>query len=196
MLWKYTLDLHPFCQPYNFERILFYLTNGETSLIKQWMTEMDETQKLTLDSSWLAKLRKDIYSARITDDETCNTLKLIHDTFDYVVDPHTAVALAAADKLDYPVFRTNQQGSKNPVVILATASPCKFEEAVTVALGQEGWDKYMQTDFPSRAAETMKMAEKEPYHFDWPEGAELSDIQSDWKKRMLAVVEESFRLND
>jgi threonine synthase len=157
------------------------------------MTAMDKTQKLTLDSSWLAKLQEDFQSARITDEETCNALKLTHDTFDYVVDPHTAVALAAADKLGYPVFRTNTKGSKNPVVILATASPCKFQEAVTVALGQDGWEKYRQTGFPARAAKTMEMKEKEPCHFDWPEGAELCDVQAEWKKRMLAVVEESFR---
>lgn len=180
-------------KPYNFERILFYLTNGSTSLVKHWMDTMEETQKLTLDSTWHAKLQLDFQSACISDEETCNALKRTYDKFDYVTDPHTAVAIAAADKLGYPVFY-KQKDAKPPLVILATASPCKFQEAVTVALGQDGWDEYRLKDFPPRAVKTMEMKEKKAYHFSWPEGTKLSEVQSEWRKRMLAIVEENFAL--
>lgn len=153
---------------------------------------MEKTQKLTMDKDWHERLMLDFLSARVTDDETCIALKRINDTFDYVVDPHTAVALSAADKLGYPIFQNNKQDSMNPLVILSTASPCKFEHAVTVALGSDGWSKYMQNGFPARALKTMGMKEKEPLNFSWPEGSELSEVQAEWQKKMLLVVDENF----
>lgn len=180
-------------QPYNFERILFYLTDGNTSLVKEWMATMEETQKLKLDPTWHARLQTDFESACITDNETCLALKRTSDALDYIVDPHTAVAIAAADELGYPIFHEERE-QKNPLVIFATASPCKFQEAVTVALGQNGWDRYMQNEFPARALKTMDMDEKEPYSFKWPEGASLETVQCEWQKEMLGIVENSFAL--
>jgi threonine synthase len=42
-----------------------------------------------------------------------------------IVDPHTAVGVAASLKL----------GLKGPVILLATAHPAKFPEAITQAIG-------------------------------------------------------------
>ncbi|KAL7489839.1 hypothetical protein ACHAW6_015720 [Cyclotella cf. meneghiniana] len=177
--------------PYNFERILFYLTDGNSCLVQQWMETMEKTQMLSLHPSWHSKLRVDFRSARITDDEMCRALRQTLETFNYVVDPHTAVAMAAADRLGYSVFEERSE-NENPVVILATASPCKFQEAVTEALGHEGWDKYRKTNFPVRALRTLEMKENKPYHFAWVEGASLSEVQSDWQTKMLDIVEKHF----
>eukprot|EP00804_Cyclotella_cryptica_P019888 CCRYP_007810-RA/>CCRYP_007810-RA protein AED:0.30 eAED:0.30 QI:292/0.83/0.85/1/0.83/0.85/7/1028/486 len=177
--------------PYNFERILFYLTNGNASLVKQWMETMEQTQMLRLNPSWHHKLQADFQSARITDDETCRALRQTLETYHYVVDPHTAVAIAAADRLGYSVFDERSE-NENPVVVLATASPCKFQEAVTAALGPDGWKQYRQTSFPSRAQQTLEMRENEPHHFCWIEGATLSEVQSDWRKKMLDIVDKHF----
>ena len=43
-----------------------------------------------------------------------------------IVDPHTAVALSASRKLGFP---------EEPVVVLSTAHPAKFADAVTQAIG-------------------------------------------------------------
>jgi len=45
-----------------------------------------------------------------------------------VIDPHTAIGLAAAQRSDLPV--------DVPVVTLATAHPAKFRDAVERAIGQ------------------------------------------------------------
>ena len=154
---------------------------------------MEETQKLKLDPVWHMRLQADFESACITDNETCHAIKRSHNVFDYIVDPHTAVAMAAADKLGYPMFN-EPRDTKSHLVILATASPCKFQEAVTTALGRNGWDKYMQNGFPARAMKTMEMCENEPYLFKWPEGATLDTVQCGWQKEMLGIVENSFTL--
>ena len=152
---------------------------------------MEETQMLTLNPTWHSRLQVDFRSACITDDETCQALLHTYNAYDHFVDPHTAVALSAAEKLGYPVFdKSTKEG--NPVVILATASPCKFQEAVTTALGENGWDKYRKTGFPARALQTIASKEKDPHHFSWEEGATLSEVQSVWQKKMLQIVEKSF----
>ncbi|EED96516.1 threonine synthase [Thalassiosira pseudonana CCMP1335] len=180
--------------PYNFERILYYLTRGNNTLVKQWMQTMEQTQQVTLDGKWLERLQTDFCSARITDDEMCSTLRRTFDEWGYVVDPHTAVALAATERLGYQLFKHQSPSSetKNHVVVLATASPCKFQEAVTVALGEKGWEVYIKNGFPSRARDTMDKDEMKPYHYTWREGATVKEVQSEWRLQMLEIVNDSF----
>ncbi|KAL7532522.1 hypothetical protein ACHAXR_004678 [Thalassiosira sp. AJA248-18] len=178
--------------PYNFERLAFYATGGNHALIKKWMTKMDQTQQLTLEARWLAQLKKDFRSARVTDDEMCNALRQVHDTLYYLADPHTAVAMAAAEKLGYAFTDKSSVEEMIPMVILATASPCKFQEVVTVVLGEEGWKEWEEYNFPERAKRTLEKEEKEPFHYSRKEGASLSDVQSEWRKMMIDIVNNSF----
>eukprot|EP00579_Thalassiosira_antarctica_P006959 CAMPEP_0201880008 /NCGR_PEP_ID=MMETSP0902-20130614/10741_1 /ASSEMBLY_ACC=CAM_ASM_000551 /TAXON_ID=420261 /ORGANISM="Thalassiosira antarctica, Strain CCMP982" /LENGTH=507 /DNA_ID=CAMNT_0048407969 /DNA_START=66 /DNA_END=1589 /DNA_ORIENTATION=+ len=179
--------------PYNFERIAFYITGGNHVLVKEWMLIMEQTQQLTLDTKWLARLKKDFRSARVTDDEMCSALRQAHATLSYVADPHTAVAMAAAEKLGY-VFTTETSSEEEmmPMAILATASPCKFQEAVTVALGEVGWKRWEEDSFPPRAQRTLQKEENEPYHYPQKEGSSLSEVQSEWRKMMIDIVNNNF----
>ena len=85
--------------PYNFERVLYFLTDGDDALLRRWMTEMDATSQLDIEKRWLDKLQDEFASARITDDEMCFATQRAKDKLNYIIDPHTAVAFAAADKL-------------------------------------------------------------------------------------------------
>ena len=180
-------------QPYNFERIAFYITGGNHDLVKEWMLIMEQTQQLTLDTKWLARLKKDFRSARVTDDEMCTALRQAHATLSYVADPHTAIAMAAAEKLGY-VFTTETSPEEEmmPMAILATASPCKFQEVVTVALGEVGWKRWEEDSFPPRAQNTLQKEETEPYHYPQKEGSSLSEVQSEWRKMMIDIVNNNF----
>jgi threonine synthase len=165
--------------PYNFERLLFYLSDQNASQVRQWMTHMDSTGQLTLDAVWLEKLQVDFDSASVTDDEMCATIRAVWRDFDYLVDPHTAVALAAANVRGYPVYTTTSGNtstassrsldcaSRVASVVLATASPCKFEESMTVAIGSKEWEAYRASEtYPITAAEIMAKTERPPtiYH--------------------------------
>ena len=104
------------------------------------MTSADGTAKLDLNSEWLAQLHQDFDSARISDDRMCEVLKSIAENYDYVACSHTSVALTAAEELGYFSSANNADRRKEGLVaLLATASPCKFQRAVTVALGNDGW---------------------------------------------------------
>lgn len=72
-------------------------------------------------------LRAHVRGVWITDDETVSTIEHVHRRSGYVMDPHTAVAYAAASRHD---------GVSAPVVVLATAHPAKFPDVVEDAIGE------------------------------------------------------------
>ena len=63
----------------------------------------------------------------MSDKETLNIIKDVYDNTKITIDPHTAIGGKA--------FNFNIV-EKNPLVLLATADPVKFREAVEKALGR------------------------------------------------------------
>lgn len=157
------------------------------------MITMEQTQQLTLEDKWLEKLQVDFLSARVTDDEMCNALRKVHDKLCYVADPHTGVAMAAAEMLGYD-FTTEEepQNKMMSVVLVATASPCKFQHAVEVALGKDGWRHWEETNFPARARKTLHLKENTPFHYPKIVGSSMTELQSQWRKMMIDIVKSNF----
>ena len=75
-------------------------------------------------------MRNDFSTASIDQSETLDTIRNFYKRFHYVLDPHTAVGVAAARRL-------SKELPPGPVVCLATAHPAKFPEAVRKAIGRE-----------------------------------------------------------
>jgi len=75
-------------------------------------------------------VRKDFASASIDQVSTIATIRDTYKETGYILDPHTAVGVAAAERLgpDLP---------KGSTICLATAHPAKFPEAVCKAIGRE-----------------------------------------------------------
>ena len=182
MLYSYSLvDIQV---PYNAERLLYYLTGCKSDLIKKWYQQMDATRKLDLPPEWLAKLQKRFTSARVTDEQMCATLRRVYKTHAYLADPHTAVALDAAQQLGYDVDRGP---SAPPVAILSTASPCKFEEAVTVAVGSDAWQSYVASNnFPASAKAVLAKREITPIRYQALET--LEDSQLAWERQAREIL--------
>lgn len=171
--------------PYNFERLLFYLTKGQHDLVRAWMTTMDATNRLNLDREWLTVLQRDFNSARVSDEEMCTTIRSTQEQFGYLVDPHTAIAIGAAQKLGCGLDRVT---TVHPTVILATASPCKFEESVTAAITGAGWAAYLQNGFPAAARGITELPERSPIVYLAKAGGTLSSWQAEWEERARAIV--------
>jgi len=70
-------------------------------------------------------------SGSATDEETLATIKEVYETDDYILDPHTAVAKCVYDKYK------GLTGDETFSVIVSTAAPHKFPEAVIQAVGQK-----------------------------------------------------------
>lgn len=117
----------------NVERQLFELTGRQGEKIATWMNELKTDKKFTLDNDTFAKLQAD-FKADSADSET--SLKVIKETleaYDYLIDPHTAVAMKVAQNLR----------GDNPVLIASTAHWAKFGESVYRALHNLGKDEVL-----------------------------------------------------
>ena len=114
----------------NLERLLAHLT-GNTVKIRGWMGELARMGQYTVGSEILGKLNGLFWGGCADDERTRATIKKISDEYNYVVDPHTAVAFAVA--ADYRAA-TND---KHRTVIVSTASPYKFPADVLSALGED-----------------------------------------------------------
>lgn len=73
----------------------------------------------------------DITGISVTDEETIETIHKARERFGYLMDPHTAVGCRALEK-----YRESTRSS-SPGVVLSTAHPAKFLEAITGALQEE-----------------------------------------------------------
>jgi len=77
----------------------------------------------------LEYVQKEIWGHGATDEETLAAMKMLHDRFGYIADPHTAVGVLGweACKREHP---EPAQG-----LVLATAHPAKFADVVMKAIG-------------------------------------------------------------
>jgi len=110
----------------NFERALFEACGRDADWTAAAMSDFARTRKLELPATVLAALRER-YSAFASDDaQTRAAIAAVHKLTGRIIDPHTAVGVAAAMRMGKP---------HSPVVILSTAHPAKFPQAVTEAIG-------------------------------------------------------------
>jgi threonine synthase len=170
--------------PYNLERLLFYLTDGDHEQVREWYTSLEASGRMELRTGWLTKLQTEFRSARVTDAELCCTLKEVLGTRNYWACPNTGVAFAAAKQMKYLDDESNQ----TIVALLATASPCKFQEAVTTALGDEKWKEFEQNHFPGRGKEVMSKAEKPPIIYKANAGKTLEENQVEWERMARELI--------
>ena len=77
----------------------------------------------------LDALRRDVFSTSISDDETLDEIRRTYEHSGHVLDPHSAVGVAAARR-----FRA-MHPSVRPTIIAGTAHPAKFPDVVSEALG-------------------------------------------------------------
>jgi threonine synthase len=110
----------------NFERVLFEETGRDVARVAGWMDELRRTGRFQLDATTLARLRARFDAAAVSDAETLATIRAAWERHGLLLDPHTAVGLAAAAR--------TRRGA--PQVVLATAHAAKFPDAVRAATGQ------------------------------------------------------------
>lgn len=111
----------------NFERLVFHAINEDDRLLTTYMEDLADRKLYTIPEKFHPNFA-DFVAEFATQSETKEEIKTIYEAANYVIDPHTAVASKAYRK-------AQQEGaSRQPVVIVSTASPYKFPEAVLTAL--------------------------------------------------------------
>src|SRR6185295_16445853 len=112
----------------NFERLLFELAGRNPARVRELMGELRNTRSFRLSEAELAGLRALFSAHAIGEHETEMTIRGLVEESGMVVDPHTAVAVAAS--------RAESGLGAVPMIVLSTAHPAKFPEAVERACGR------------------------------------------------------------
>jgi threonine synthase len=128
----------------NFERLIYDLNNQSDEKTIEVMKDIKEKGKYLIDKQNLEKINADFLSSRMDQADILNTIKTIYEKFNIVLDPHSAIGYGAFDKV-------NLKGNN---VVLATAHPCKFPDAIEKAIN-------LKAELPNELA--FVLDEKENY---------------------------------
>ncbi len=111
----------------NFERLLFDLYDRDGARLAEAMDRFRETGRLAVGGDEL-KAARDVFAGyAFSDDDTLVAIQAIYEAHNILIDPHTAVGLMAG--------RAARRADGMPLVMLATAHPAKFPDAVERATG-------------------------------------------------------------
>ncbi len=109
----------------NFERLLYDLHDQDAGKINALMDHFASTNKLEVSPEILEKARSHFSSVRVDEAQTKDTMREYYKTYDYILDPHSAIGAFAADSF---LQEPGNEGAR--VVTLATAHAAKFPDVV------------------------------------------------------------------
>ncbi len=111
----------------NFERLLFDAYGRDAKSIRALMGSLAQSRRFAISARPLQEMRALFTADRADEQEAAAEIRAWMREADYCVDPHTAVALAVAEK--------ETRDPAVPMVVLSTAHPAKFPDAVKAACG-------------------------------------------------------------
>ncbi|MDO5726203.1 MAG: threonine synthase [Tissierellia bacterium] len=161
----------------NLERFLFLSADYDHNIIKKSYNELKENNSF----KWKENLPSYLKAMSVNDDSTIKSIREAFERYNYLIDPHTAVAYEAS-KL-----------SNNHCLIVSTASPYKFADSILMAIDNENRienslesklkkiEKISASKMPNSIAKMLKVKTPEK------EKIEISKIKTEIKK----IMEES-----
>ena len=112
----------------NFERLLFEACGRDAERIRHMMAGLAQSGAFTIPDQALATIRHDFAALRADEEAVSGCMRSVLDTTGYLLDPHTAVGVVASNaQLD--------SDPSTPSIVLATAHPAKFPDAVKQSTG-------------------------------------------------------------
>jgi len=129
----------------NFERLLFDLHDRDSGKINNLMDDFAQGG-MQLEAPAMKHMRSIFTSCRVDDQETLAQVASTYADSAYLLDPHTAIGVAAANGL--------KLNAATPMVCLATAHPAKFADAVKQAIPEAA------IDLPAHLANLHELEER------------------------------------
>lgn len=111
----------------NFERLLFEAGRRDAAGVRRLMEQLKQSGRFVLPDVTLVAIRDGFDAGRADETETAAAIRAAWREAGELVDPHTAVALAVADR--------DTTDTRVPSIVLSTAHPAKFPDAVEAACG-------------------------------------------------------------
>ena len=111
----------------NFERLLFEANGCDAKPVRAAMASLTQSRRFSVGAPALAAMRAVFTAGRASEAETAAAIRTtLHET-GTLIDPHTGVAIAVAEK--------ESRDPSVPMVVLSTAHAAKFPDAVEHACG-------------------------------------------------------------
>jgi len=112
----------------NFERYLFESSSRDGARVREQMGALAQSGRFELGKSWNA-MKEDFSAASASEQNVADITRQVFEQSGYRLDPHTACGVYAAHK-------TLRPDGATPQVVLSTAHPAKFPDAMEKVLGQ------------------------------------------------------------
>lgn len=110
----------------NFERLLFEASGRDAATVRTYMNGLKQSGAFTIDAAPLQRIRAEFSAAKATAAQAATVISTMLSESGYLADPHTATAVHVAREA---------ASNDTPMVVLATAHPAKFPDAVHDASG-------------------------------------------------------------
>lgn len=127
----------------NFERLLFETSGRDSDQINHMMGSLKQSEQFEIPAKTLATINQSFAAGRADENAVSAIMKSALSDSGKLIDPHTAVALSVAQ----------QHLGDNPMVILSTAHPAKFPDAVKAATD-------IHPPLPAHLSDLFERAEK------------------------------------
>lgn len=109
----------------NFERLIFDVCSCNSNKTLKLMNDLNKQGELKLEKKELKKIRESFCSESLSEEETKSVINDVYKNQGMLIDPHTAVAIGAVNKISL----------EGNIVVLATAHPSKFSDVVMEETG-------------------------------------------------------------
>lgn len=156
----------------NFERYLFEASSRDDAYVRGVMGSLAQSRRFEVGASVAGHLRTDFSAAAVSEQQVAKAIRDVKGASAYLMDPHTACGYAAASA-------ARREGHFEPRVILSTAHPAKFPDAIEKITGE-------RPPLPERLSSLMTDEER----FERVPG-DLAAVQRFVEERARAVREAS-----
>jgi threonine synthase len=112
----------------NFERYLFEASGRDAAWVRGRMGALRQSGRFELSPEVAAAMRADFAAASAAMDEVAACIRRVEADSGYLLDPHSACGVVAAGK--------TAASDSTPCVVLATAHPAKFPDAIAAITGR------------------------------------------------------------
>ena len=127
----------------NFERLVFDVCSSDSNKTLKLMNDLNERGEFKLEKEELKKIKENFCSESLSEKETKSVIKEVYKNQKILIDPHTAIAIGAVNKVSL----------EGDTVILATAHPSKFSDVVMKETG-------IKPELPENLKTTLDKKEK------------------------------------
>ncbi|MEL6817409.1 MAG: threonine synthase [Pseudomonadota bacterium] len=133
----------------NFERLLFEAHERDSTAVRNAMDSLKQQGSFAIAEEPLMQIRTSFGAGRCDVDEVAAEIANIKTDSDYLLDPHTATAVHVGREL----------GARDvPMVVLGTAHPAKFPDAVEAASGKYPALPYWLSDLMERDEQYVSLS--------------------------------------